>query len=96
MTTRGGRGTGTGGGSSHCPGQLLGITLNPARPADVLLLDEFERHLDTDRVGLVVTLLAERADRGTALLAATHDSTVVDACDGDIDGQGRGSFRRPW
>nr|QBA31009.1 SinT [Streptomyces sp.] len=65
--------------------QLFSLALTLVRPADVVLLDEPERHLDTGRVDLVVTLLAERAERGTALLVATHESAVVDACDGVME-----------
>ncbi len=62
--------------------QLFSLALTLVRPADVVLLDEPERHLDADRVGLVATLLAERARQGTSLLVATHEAALVDACDG--------------
>ncbi|WP_267243598.1 ABC transporter ATP-binding protein [Streptomyces sp. PR69] len=55
------------------------------RPADVVLLDEPERHLDSHRVDLVATLLTERARNGTAFLVATHESSLVDACDGRVE-----------
>ncbi|MFE5396634.1 ATP-binding cassette domain-containing protein [Streptomyces sp. NPDC056568] len=48
--------------------QLFSLALTLVRPADVVLLDEPERHLDRHRVELVATLLAERAD-GTAASA---------------------------
>ncbi|MER5962999.1 ATP-binding cassette domain-containing protein [Streptomyces sp. NPDC002057] len=62
--------------------QLFNLALTLVRPADVVLLDEPERHLDTERVGLVATLLAERAAQGTSFLVATHEPAVVEACDG--------------
>ncbi|MEV7865607.1 ATP-binding cassette domain-containing protein [Streptomyces sp. NPDC088124] len=65
--------------------QLFSLALTLVRPADVVLLDEPERHLDTDRVDLVAELLVERAEEGTAFLVATHESAVVDACDGVME-----------
>ncbi|WP_101256408.1 ABC transporter ATP-binding protein [Streptomyces barkulensis] len=65
--------------------QLFSLALTLVRPADVVLLDEPERHLDTDRVDLVATLLAERAERGTSFLVATHEAAVVEACDGVVE-----------
>jgi ABC-type multidrug transport system ATPase subunit len=65
--------------------QLFSLALTLVRPADVVLLDEPERHLDTDRVDLLATLLTERAEQGTSFLVATHESAVVDACDGVME-----------
>ncbi|MFD4377106.1 ATP-binding cassette domain-containing protein [Streptomyces sp. NPDC058527] len=65
--------------------QLFHLALTLVRPAGIVLLDEPERHLDTDRVALVAGLLAERAAQGTALLVATHDATLVEACDGVME-----------
>ncbi|MFI9292650.1 ATP-binding cassette domain-containing protein [Streptomyces gardneri] len=65
--------------------QLFHLALTLVRPADVVLLDEPERHLDTDRVDLVADLLAERAEQGTAFLVATHEAAVVAACDGVVE-----------
>ncbi|MEU7282625.1 ATP-binding cassette domain-containing protein [Streptomyces sp. NPDC045431] len=65
--------------------QLFNLALTLVRPADVILLDEPERHLDTDRVDLVATLLAERAEQGTSFLVATHEAAMVDACDGVME-----------
>ncbi|MFD9052373.1 ABC transporter ATP-binding protein [Streptomyces zaomyceticus] len=65
--------------------QLFSLALTLVRPADVVLLDEPERHLDTERVDLVVTLLTERARQGTAFLVATHEAVVVKACDGVVE-----------
>ncbi len=65
--------------------QLFSLALTFVRPADVVLLDEPERHLDSHRVGLVATLLNERAGEGTAFLIATHEPALVDACDGRVE-----------
>ncbi|MFC7813883.1 MULTISPECIES: ABC transporter ATP-binding protein [unclassified Streptomyces] len=65
--------------------QLFSLALTLVRPADVVLLDEPERHLDRHRVELVATLLAERAGAGTAFLIATHEPSLVDACDGRVE-----------
>ncbi|MFF0272364.1 MULTISPECIES: ABC transporter ATP-binding protein [unclassified Streptomyces] len=62
--------------------QLFDLALTLVRPADVVLLDEPERHLDADRVDLVAGLVAERAAQGTSFLVATHEPALVDACDG--------------
>ncbi|WP_405613537.1 ATP-binding cassette domain-containing protein [Streptomyces sp. NBC_01508] len=65
--------------------QLFSLALTLVRPADVVLLDEPERHLDSDRVELVATLLTERAKEGTAFLVATHEAALVEARDGRVD-----------
>ncbi|UGY91012.1 ABC transporter ATP-binding protein [Streptomyces gobiensis] len=65
--------------------QLFSLALTLVRPADVVLLDEPERHLDSHRVDLVATLLTERAKKGTAFLVATHEAALVEACDGRVE-----------
>lgn len=65
--------------------QLFNLALTLVRPADVVLLDEPERHLDADRVRLVAALLAERAEQGTSFLVATHEAALVEACDGVME-----------
>lgn len=65
--------------------QLFSLALTLVRPADVVLLDEPERHLDSHRVDLVAALLAERAEEGTAFLVATHEPVLVEACDGRVE-----------
>ncbi|GAA4663116.1 ABC transporter ATP-binding protein [Streptomyces chumphonensis] len=65
--------------------QLFGLALTLVRPADAVLLDEPERHLDRRRVGLLGTLLTERAAEGTAFLVATHEPALVDACVGRVE-----------
>ncbi|GHF33447.1 ABC transporter ATP-binding protein [Streptomyces fumanus] len=65
--------------------QLFSLALTLVRPADAVLLDEPERHLDRHRVQLVAGLLAERASTGTAFLVATHEPVLIDACDGRVE-----------
>lgn len=65
--------------------QLFSLALTLVRPAGVVLLDEPERHLDTDRADLVAALLAERAQQGTSFLVATHEAAMIDACDGVVE-----------
>ncbi|WP_097958720.1 MULTISPECIES: ABC transporter ATP-binding protein [unclassified Streptomyces] len=64
--------------------QLFGLALTLVRPAEVVLLDEPERHLDSDRVALVAALLTERAEEGTAFLVATHEEALVAVRDGRV------------
>lgn len=49
--------------------------------ADVLLADEPTAQLDADNRELIVSLLVERARAGAAVVIASHDPDVVDACD---------------
>ncbi|MEV8117303.1 ATP-binding cassette domain-containing protein [Streptomyces xiamenensis] len=65
--------------------QLFNLALTLVRPAEVVLLDEPERHLDAHRVHLVAALLTERARNGTAFLVATHEPALVEACDGRVE-----------
>ncbi|MEV6473338.1 ATP-binding cassette domain-containing protein [Streptomyces sp. NPDC051657] len=65
--------------------QLFSLALTLVRPADVVLLDEPERHLDSDRVELLATLLTERAEEGTAFLVATHEPSLVEVRDGRVE-----------
>jgi ABC-type lipoprotein export system ATPase subunit len=53
--------------------------------ADVILADEPTAELDADNRGLVVSLLIERARTGAAVVIASHDPEVVDACDDVLD-----------
>lgn len=49
--------------------------------ADVVLADEPTAELDADNRQLVISLLVERARTGAAVVIASHDPDVVDACD---------------
>jgi putative ABC transport system ATP-binding protein len=53
--------------------------------ADVLLADEPTAELDADNRGLIISLLTERARTGAAVVIASHDPDVVDACDDVLD-----------
>jgi putative ABC transport system ATP-binding protein len=48
---------------------------------DVLLVDEPTAELDEDNRGRAVGLLRDAADRGAAVVVATHDPEVVKLCD---------------
>ena len=52
---------------------------------DVLLADEPTAELDADNRELIVSLLIERARAGAAVVIASHDPDVVDACDDVLD-----------
>lgn len=65
--------------------QLFSLALTLVRPADAVLLDEPERHLDRDRIALVAALLTERAKEGTAFLVATHEAALVEARHGRVE-----------
>lgn len=52
--------------------QLLLLALTLARGFEVLLLDEPEQRLDTDRLALVIDALRTRQANGATLLIATH------------------------
>jgi putative ABC transport system ATP-binding protein len=53
--------------------------------ADVFLADEPTAELDAENRGLIVSLLTERARAGAAVVIASHDPDVVDACDDVLD-----------
>ncbi|WP_247597767.1 ATP-binding cassette domain-containing protein [Streptomyces sp. RKND-216] len=65
--------------------QLFSLALTLVRPADVVLLDEPERHLDDVRIDMLISLITERRSTGTAFLAATHEPALVDACDAHVE-----------
>jgi putative ABC transport system ATP-binding protein len=53
--------------------------------ADVFLADEPTAELDADNRELIISLLIERARAGAAVVIASHDPDVVDACDDVLD-----------
>lgn len=57
--------------------QLTAIALTLARPFDVLLLDEPERHLDEHRVETLVNVLQDRVDDGALIITATHRPDII-------------------
>lgn len=54
-------------------GQLFRLALTLFRPGDLLILDEPEQRLDTDKRVLIGELLQHRRAAGTTLIVATHD-----------------------
>ncbi|WP_010525619.1 ATP-binding cassette domain-containing protein [Nesterenkonia sp. F] len=64
--------------------QLTGLALVLARPAELLLLDEPERHLDPDRAEVVAGLVDERVAQGTTALVAAHDPRMVASAVGEV------------
>lgn len=59
--------------------QLFQLALVLFRPSQVLLLDEPEQRLDTDKRVIVADLLAARRDRGDTLVLACHDPLMTEA-----------------
>lgn len=59
--------------------QLTGLALTLARPSRLLVLDEPEQRLDTERRGVVADLLAELRDEGRGLAVSTHSPQIADA-----------------
>jgi ABC-type multidrug transport system ATPase subunit len=59
--------------------QLFHLALVLARPARVLLLDEPEQRLDTDKRALLTDLLAARRDAGVTVVLACHDPALTAA-----------------
>lgn len=60
-------------------GQLFRLALTLFRPSDLLILDEPEQRLDTDKRALVTDLLLARQDGGTTLVIACHDPVMTEA-----------------
>ncbi|RMI05129.1 ATP-binding cassette domain-containing protein [Cellulomonas triticagri] len=61
--------------------QLFHLALVLVRPAEVVLLDEPERHLDDHHLDLVLRVVGERVRAGATFLVATHHRTVTSTCD---------------
>ncbi|MEI2778842.1 MAG: ABC transporter ATP-binding protein [Tetrasphaera sp.] len=59
--------------------QLFRLALALFRPSDLLILDEPEQRLDTDKRELIERLLAARRDDGTTLVVACHDPDLTAA-----------------
>ena len=58
-------------------GQLFRLALTWFRPARLLILDEPEQRLDTDRRAMVGRLVRERCEVGTTVLMACHDPALT-------------------
>jgi len=59
--------------------QLFHLAMVLVRPSSILLLDEPEQRLDTDKRALLTRILLERKAAGTSLLIACHDPAVTEA-----------------
>ncbi len=59
--------------------QLFHLALTWFRPSRLLVLDEPEQRLDTDRRALLADLVRVRRDAGTTVVMACHDPAVTDA-----------------
>ena len=49
------------------------------RPSSILILDEPEQRLDTDKRGLLTQILLDRKADGSSLVVACHDPTMTEA-----------------
>ena len=71
-------------------GQLFRLALTWFRPARLLILDEPEQRLDTDRRAMVGDLVRARCAAGTTVLMACHDPALTAAvADEVVDVGGR-------
>jgi len=59
--------------------QLFHLSMVLVRPSSILILDEPEQRLDTDKRDLLTRILLDRKADGTSLLIACHDPTMTDA-----------------
>jgi len=59
--------------------QLFHLAMVLVRPSSILILDEPEQRLDTDKRALLTRILLERKAAGTSLLIACHDPAVTEA-----------------
>jgi ABC-2 type transport system ATP-binding protein len=59
--------------------QLFALALAVVRPYDVLVLDEPEQRLDSDRLGIVIEVLRQEIAAGRTVVFATHSAVLSDA-----------------
>lgn len=59
-------------------GQLFRLALTLFRPSDLLILDEPEQRLDTDKRALIGQLLRERQAGGSTVIVASHDPMLTE------------------
>lgn len=60
-------------------GQLFRLALTFFRPSRLLILDEPEQRLDTDKRALLGRLIRRRTDSDTTVVMASHDPTLTEA-----------------
>ncbi|AKU14782.1 ABC transporter ATP-binding protein [Luteipulveratus mongoliensis] len=58
--------------------QLADLAMTLIRPSGVLVLDEPEQRLDSDRRAQLARILLARKQAGAALLVACHDESVIE------------------
>jgi putative ABC transport system ATP-binding protein len=61
--------------------QRLAVAAAGVGPPDLLIADEPTAELDDESAALVLRLLRSRADRGSAVVVATHDARAIAAAD---------------
>jgi putative ABC transport system ATP-binding protein len=61
--------------------QRLAVAAAAVGPPALLVADEPTAELDDDSAALVLRLLRTRADRGSAVVIATHDARAIEAAD---------------
>jgi ABC-2 type transport system ATP-binding protein len=59
--------------------QLFHLSMVLVRPSAILILDEPEQRLDTDKRDLLTRILLDRKADGTSLLIACHDPAMTEA-----------------
>ena len=59
--------------------QLFHLSMVLVRPSSILILDEPEQRLDTDKRDLLTSILLDRKAAGCSLLIACHDPAMTDA-----------------
>ncbi|MFW0873983.1 ABC transporter ATP-binding protein [Rhodococcoides corynebacterioides] len=62
--------------------QRMALAMAMLRPFELLILDEPERHLDTEGCAWLANTIDEFVTAGCAVLAATHNSALVDSIAG--------------
>jgi ABC-type multidrug transport system ATPase subunit len=58
--------------------QLFHLSMVLVRPSSILILDEPEQRLDTDKRDLLTRILLDRKAAGSSLLIACHDPAMTD------------------
>jgi len=59
--------------------QLFHLSMVLVRPSSILILDEPEQRLDTDKRNLLTRILLDRKAAGSSLLIACHDPAMTEA-----------------
>jgi putative ABC transport system ATP-binding protein len=76
--------------------QRVSVARGLARRGDVVLADEPTSAVDGANRAVIMRLLRAEADRGAAVVVATHDPEAADECDGELHlDQGRPTWVRP-